>query len=68
MLTHSEIGHLTVPEQLFDFANAYRSASAILCEKFESADVTFCTWPNAAVVLMLAAHAVELFLKGTLLK
>lgn len=69
MLTHSEIGHLTVPEQLFGYANAYRSSAAVLCAKFESSDdVTFCTWPNAVVVLMLAAHAVELFLKGALLK
>ena len=67
MLTHSEIWHLTVPEQLFRYASAYRSSSAVLCEKFES-DTTFSTWPNAAVVLMLAAHAVELFLKGALLK
>jgi hypothetical protein len=67
MLTHSDMWHLTVPEQLFDYANAYRSASAVLCQKVES-DNTFCTWPNAAVVLMLAAHAVELFLKGALLK
>ena len=69
MLTHSEIRDLPVPVQLFDYANAYRSSSAVLCEKFESSqDVTFCTWPHAAVVLMLAAHAVELFLKGALLK
>ncbi|MEK6762379.1 MAG: hypothetical protein AABY96_06655 [Nitrospirota bacterium] len=69
MLTHSDIEHLTVPEQLFGYANAYRSSAAVLCSKFESADdVTFCTWPNAVVVLMLTAHAVELFLKGVLLK
>ncbi len=69
MLTYSEIGHLTVPEQLFVYANGYRSSAAVLCAKFESGDdVTFCTWPNAVVVLMLAAHAVELFLKGALLK
>jgi hypothetical protein len=67
MLTHSDIRHLSVPDQLFGYANAYRSASAVLCHKIES-DATFCTWPNATVVLMLSAHAVELFLKGALLK
>lgn len=69
MLTHSDIGHLPVPDQLFEYANAYRRSSSVLCEKFESShDVTFHTWPHAAVVLMLAVHAVELFLKGALLK
>ncbi len=68
MLTHSEIGNLTVPEQLFGYAYAYRTSSAVLCEKFESDDAASSTWPNATVVLMLAAHAVELFLKGALLK
>ncbi len=69
MLTHSDIGHLPVPDRLFDYANAYRNSSAVLCEKFASShDVTFHTWPHAAVVLMLAVHAVELFLKGALLK
>jgi len=67
MLTHSDIGHLTVPDQLFGYADAYRSASAVLCQKVDS-DATFRTWPHAAAVLMLAAHAVELFLKGALLK
>jgi hypothetical protein len=69
MLIHSDIRHLPVPDRLFDYANAYRSSSSVLCEKFESShDVTFHTWSHAAVVLMLAVHAVELFLKGALLK
>lgn len=68
MLTHSEIGNLTVPGQLFGYAYAYRTSSAVLCEKFESDDAASSTWPNATVLLMLAAHAVELFLKGALLK
>lgn len=69
MLTHSDIMHLPVPDRLLDYAYAYRSSSSVLCEKFESShDVTFHTWPHAAVVLMLAVHAVELFLKGALLK
>lgn len=67
MLTLADIKHLEVPEQLFSYADAYRSASVLLCRKVESYD-TFYNWPNATVVLMLAAHAVELFLKGALLK
>jgi len=58
---------LQVPEQLFPYADAYRSAAAVLCQNMKS-DATPCAWPNAAVVLMLAAHVVELFLKGALLK
>ena len=69
MLTYSDIVDLPVSEQLFGYANAYRSSAAVICAKFESAeDVTFCTWFNGAVVLMLAAHAVELSLKGALLR
>jgi hypothetical protein len=67
MLTLSDIGHLPVPDQLFSYATAYLSASVVLCTKMKN-DSTCCTWPNAAVVLLLAAHAIELFLKGVLLK
>ena len=67
MLTLADINHLEVPDQLFSYAEAYRFASALLCRKVESND-TFYTWPHASVTLMLAAHAVELFLKGALLK
>lgn len=67
MITLADIHHLDPPEQLFSYAEAYRSASVVLCHRI-TGNETFCTWPNATVVLMLAAHAVELFLKGALLK
>lgn len=67
LLTASDIIHLNPPDRYFHYAEAYRSASALLCQKAES-DATFNTWSHSAVVLMLAAHAVELFLKGALLK
>lgn len=67
MITLADIRHLEPPEQLFSYAEAYRSASVLLCHRI-AGEETFYTWPNATVVLMLAAHAVELFLKGALLK
>lgn len=66
-VSYVDIRQLQVPEQLFAYADAYRSAAAALCKQMMS-DATPCTWPNAAVVLMLTAHAVELFLKGAILK
>lgn len=66
-ITYSEIQHLQEPEQLFAYADAYRSAAATMCQQMTS-NATRSTWPNAVVVLMLTAHAVELFLKGALLK
>lgn len=67
MITLADIHHLEPSEQMFRYAEAYRSASVLLCHRIAD-DKTFYTWPNATVVLMLAAHAVELFLKGALLK
>ncbi len=67
MLTLSDIRHLKFPDQFFSYADAFLSGSTLLCRKVESDD-TFHTWPHASMVLMLAAHSVELFLKGALLK
>lgn len=67
ILVHSDMRQLPVPEQLFSYAEGYRGSAAVLCEKMKSDLVSF-TWPNGAVVLLLASHAVELFLKGALLK
>lgn len=67
VLVHSDMRQLPVPNQLFPYADAYSAASVVLCQKMMG-DTSSCTWPNGAVVLMLAAHAVELFLKGVLLK
>lgn len=67
MLTLADIANLDTHDQFFSYADAYRSASAMLCRQMKQDD-TYYTWSHAAVVLMLAAHAVELFLKGALLK
>lgn len=67
LLSLSSMWHLPVPERLFIYADAYRNSSATLCQKMIDDPATF-TWPHGSVVLMLGAHAVELFLKGALLK
>lgn len=66
MITDTDLQELSVPKKLFAYAEAYLCASRFLCEKME-ADTSLSSWPNAAVVLMLAAHSVELFLKGAIL-
>jgi hypothetical protein len=53
-------------QQFFAFANAYRNSAEALCERMIKSE-SEATWPNAAVVLMTAAHATELFLKGLIL-
>ena len=57
---------LSIPHQFFAFANAYRNSAEALCERMIENE-SDATWPNAAVVLMTAAHATELFLKGLIL-
>ncbi len=66
MVTDSEIRHLTVPERLFAYAESYLRAATALCEQLVAGNAP-CTWADGAVVLMLSAHATELFLKGLLL-
>jgi hypothetical protein len=67
LISYSDMRQLQVPEQLFSYADAYRSSAAVLCRQMKK-DASSRTWPNGAVVLVLAAHAVELFLKGALIK
>lgn len=66
MVIDSEIHHLAVPQRFFAYAHAYRNAAHALCVEMTSEDASH-TWPNAAVVLLLAAHATELFIKGAIL-
>lgn len=66
MVTDSELAHLSVPERFFEYAKAYRNAASALCAAMSS-DSASCTWPNATVVMLLAAHAAELFIKGAIL-
>ena len=53
-------------QRYLDFANAYLQASEDVCRRMAS-NASEKTWANASVALMLAAHSVELFLKGMLL-
>lgn len=57
---------LSVPQQFFAFANSYRNCAEALCDRMIGRE-SEATWPDAAVVLMTAAHATELFLKGLIL-
>jgi hypothetical protein len=67
MVTDAEVRHMPVPAKLFAYADAYLTAAITSCRKM-TLDAGLCTWPNGAVVLMLAAHSVELFLKGAILQ
>lgn len=67
LTSDSNIRMLPVHEQLFAFAYAYLAAATVLGQRaVERAELK--DWPAGAVVLMNAAHAVELFLKATLLR
>ncbi|MFN7782574.1 MAG: hypothetical protein ACK5PG_07535 [Lysobacterales bacterium] len=54
-------------ERYFEFAEAYRQAAMDFCTRMIGHEQEL-TWPNANVAMMLAAHSVELFLKGAVLK
>ncbi|MBV6319998.1 hypothetical protein [Duganella violaceipulchra] len=66
MVTDSELAHQSVSERFLEYAKAYRNAASVLCASMIS-ERSMCTWPNANVTLLLAAHATELFLKGAIL-
>lgn len=66
MITDSEMSNLTVPQRFFEYAIAYRNAAEAMCSSMVE-DRKLRTWPNANVVLLLAAHSIELFLKGAIL-
>jgi hypothetical protein len=55
-----------VHQRYIDFAEAYRQAALDFCHRLIEHE-SLRTWPNANVVLLLAAHSVELFLKGAIL-
>ena len=61
MVTDAEIRGLPVAKKLFMFAQAYLVAARASCEKLAS-DPASSTWAGGSVVLMLCAHATELFL------
>lgn len=67
MVTDADVRRLPVPEKLLMFADSYLDAAIALCTQVAT-DHAKCTWSSGSVVLMLSAHATELFLKAALLK
>ncbi len=65
MVVDSDLVNLSMPERYFAYAEAYGNAARALTHQMIS-DPEQSNWPNAAVVLMLSVHAVELFLKGAI--
>ncbi len=65
MITNSEISGMTLPQRFFEYAIAYLNAASAMCSSMVE-DQAMRTWPNANVVLLLAAHSTELFLKGAI--
>lgn len=65
MLVYSDLQGLTVPKRHTAYAEAYRHAAETSCQEMLT-NVRTRTWPTASVVLMLTAHAVEIFLKGAI--
>lgn len=67
MIGNWEIAHVSEPQKYVLYAHAYLHSAVVSCEDMAAHD-SHRTWPNAAVVLMLSAHSVELFLKGAVLR
>lgn len=67
MLTNSRLLSLPPPQQLDSLANAYLESAQSLCDALAD-DPKNATFEKGAVVLYLSAHAVELFLKGAILR
>jgi len=66
MLVDSEVVSLTVPEQFSAFSDAYLDSAIRLCTVL-ALSTKKATYVRGSVVLYLAFHATELFLKGAIL-
>lgn len=62
MLNFSDLQQRSVHEQLFAFADAYLDSAATLCERLCS-EVGRVNYAHGAVVMSLAFHSLELFLR-----
>lgn len=60
-----QIAHIRESRRFLLYADAYLKASQSVCFRMRDEEPEN-TWPNAAVAMMLAAHATELFLKGAI--
>lgn len=56
----------STPQQFIEYARAYLVAAIEVCGRMVALESQR-TWPNGSVASMLAAHSVELFLKGMIL-
>lgn len=66
MIGNWQISHVSESQRYVLYAHAYLNSARLSCEQMAIYEAQR-TWPNATVVLMLAAHSVELFLKGAIL-
>ncbi len=66
MIGNWEISHVSESQRFVLYARAYLNSAQLSCEQMAAHEAQR-SWPNATVVLMLAAHSVELFLKGAIL-
>jgi hypothetical protein len=67
LLTNSKLRSLSPPRQLESLALAYLESAETLCDLIAKSP-THATYEKGTVVLYLAAHAIELFLKGAILR
>jgi len=67
MVTNSRLLSVPPPQQLESLALAYLESAQSLCDALAD-DPKNATFEKGAVVLYLSAHAVELFLKGAILR
>ncbi|WP_305246678.1 hypothetical protein [Polaromonas sp.] len=67
MLNFSDLQQQPVQGQLLAFAGAYLDSAEVLCDSLCS-DVQHANYAHGAVVMSLAFHSLELFLKGCILK
>ena len=65
MTVDSELIGLSVPQKFMSYAVAYLDAATALNRKIYDGDSPN-DWPNSSVILHLATHAVELFLKSAI--
>jgi len=67
VIDNSKMNALTVPERFSAYAHAYLRAASRMCQHINRDPLQY-GFPDASVVLLLATHSVELFLKGAILK
>ena len=66
MIGSWQISHLSDACRYREYASAYLKANIEVCKQMLENESER-TWPNATVAFWLAAHSVELFLKGAIL-